>query len=128
MLPINHLKKTLDRCCGQWEFVTQPICDAVFTVRFLNTGAVHQAFLADGDDNVWLSCMLVDGMWETSNFLSSRLNGLTRGDDGKPTPLVTTDLLTGKKGLLSFATQELKDDFLRHAAPVMESPDKEAAE
>ena len=113
MLPINHLVRTLVSTGKSWELLSHTADDAQhFTsrIRYDNLDVVvtqrYDHWYTTADRRIDLSAIL---------------------NKRKPTPLVTTDLLTGKKGILSFATQELKDDFLRHA-PVMESPDKEAAE
>lgn len=73
-LPINHLKRTLDRCCGQWEF--EYAGDDSFRVVFLNTGAQYYAEYTLA--NHWIaSC---DS--EPADWLQNRLNGLTRDDSG----------------------------------------------
>lgn len=84
MLPINHLKRTLDRCCGQWEFASYPKPDS-FLVRFLNTGELHRCFIAD-EDGTWL----VSTDDKPNGFLASRLNGLKRDDSGEMAPLYET--------------------------------------
>lgn len=86
-LPINHLKQTLDRCCGQWEFESHDQSDDYChpwcaVVRFFNTGSSYQCVLhASGQ---WTAMQDSDG--RTSSFLTSRLNGLTRDDAGNPLP------------------------------------------
>ena len=75
-LPINHLKKTLDRCCGHWEFVNDP-CTHRYSVRFLNT---RVEYLIRYESGKWSA-----SRWDKSGedaFLTNRLNGLTRDDAG----------------------------------------------
>ena len=85
-LPINHLIKTLDRCCGQWEILnhdearqkSDSRCWGV-VVKHLNTGEIYRCNFRPST-----------GKWESDDdsFLVNRLNGLTRDDDGDPLPVV----------------------------------------
>ena len=83
MLPINHLKRTLDRCCGQWEFAGVPSRN-FFVVTFLNTNTLYRINF----DNVeWHAYEEVNPERPWANlcpFLTNRLNGHTRDDAGGP--------------------------------------------
>lgn len=85
-LPINHLIKTLDRCCGQWEFVNEPCNTALmrtYVVRFFNTGMVY-------------SVAFLDGHWTTASaWLQNRLNGKTRDDAGELQRIVSVEVVDG---------------------------------
>lgn len=85
MLPINHLKRTLDRCCGQWEFASYPKPDS-FLVRFLNTGwdnepqPTHK--LPDGFTRY-------DGSGKPNLPNDTEVEFCLRDDEGKPTDVTT---------------------------------------
>ena len=76
-LPINHLIRTLDRCCGDYEILahtdsTREPFEA--TVEHLQTGNVYRC--SKRKDHNWTASDA------HSEFLINRLNGLTRDDSG----------------------------------------------
>ena len=72
MLPINFLKKTLDRELGpdRWEFNNNPV-GGFFTVHVLNTGHIYKVELID---DAWASHLWDGKQWVADCFLSSPLN------------------------------------------------------
>lgn len=76
-LPINHLIRTLDRCCGDYEILahtdsTREPFEA--TVEHLQTGNVYRC--SKRKDHNWTASDA------HSEFLINRLNGLARDDSG----------------------------------------------
>lgn len=80
MLPINHLIRTLRRCCGEYEI----LCHSSSNTQTFQASILQ---LATGDECIVSHCL---GVWESGGrlgeFLSSRLNGRNRDDAGNPIP------------------------------------------
>jgi len=77
MLPINHLIKTLDRCCGEYEILSHSSSGMqFFQAKILQVATGEECVVTYG--NTW------ESGGKLGDFLANRLNGLTRDDSGLP--------------------------------------------